>query len=304
MGRPYAGHGPGNFPVYTWWKDAPADGTQPLMSSTVGVSITPSTTAHADSSYVQLFSSATIDRDVWFLAIGCTKSAENIATARDMLLTIGVDPAGGSSYSAFIEHLIISRVGAESMPTNPDAVKGSGYPYYFPIHIQSGSSIGVRVRQSGTSSAAVGVWARVLGDPAYPEMTWKGSRCESIGVVAASSRGTAYTPGTTSDGTWTSLGTTANAGNRWFQCGAALNDTTVGTTAVLLDIGVGDASNKRLTVQSYLHGFSSNETGFGCDPHYPNGTMPVPSGTNVYIRGQSASAIENGTYYGAAYAVS
>lgn len=273
---------PGGFPVYQWFVDNPSDGTQPVNAGIMGTSITPSGTANAYNTYTEIFSSSAVAYDVWFIGLHF-HDAQISGTARDMIATVGIDPAGGTSYSTLIPDLLVSA--------NCMDAERSGTIYGFPLHIPAGSSIAVKVSQNATNTTAFGVGARLWGQPAYPEMTRKGTRVEALGITAASSAGTAHTPGTTSEPTFLSLGTTVNEGNWWWQGGMGVNDSSLSQTNVaVIDFAVGSSttpgSGNRNVVQN-MFGLSSIVEGVQSFPvFYPGASTPVPAGTTVYGRAQ------------------
>ena len=94
-----------------------------------GTSVTPGNNTY--SSYVDLLSATSEDSDWIEININ---SIGTSATATDTLVTIGVDPAGGTSYTDFIPHLLASAAGPYSAPrcvsrninsTSPIMLRGS-----------------------------------------------------------------------------------------------------------------------------------------------------------------------------------
>jgi hypothetical protein len=144
-----------------------------------------------------------LDFDCHYLVVSFSGLNTNAALGR-ALADILVDPAGGTSWSALIDDLV---VGFTTAPGN-----GGGIPliYRFPVFIAAGSSLGVRARTSHTVSLTAGrIIIQAYGNPSRPEMWWCGQKVESLGITAASSKGVDVTPGNTGTfGSWTTIGTT------------------------------------------------------------------------------------------------
>lgn len=206
------------------------------------------------------------------------------AAARDALVDIGIDEAGGSSYTGKIPDLICTGA------VNND--KG-GISFYFPLGIKAGSTIAARASVNNATVGTIYVWATLFGLPRNPESCRVGSFVEAIGVVSATSKGTDVTSGSTSEGAWTSLGSTANP-CWWWQQGMGLNNSNTGARVYALDLGVGDGSNKDVVIQDQTWGSDTSERLvntmqlLGCERH-------VPAGTNVYGRIQCSGTPDSGS---------
>lgn len=281
------------WPVYNWMRDVPVDTTQP---STFGATLNPPNTANTYGSYSALFSTSDVANDVWMLSLFFHSIVLPGTTTRDMICTIGVDPAGGSSYSALISDLIVSGAAIGNIRW--------GVHYAFPIHIKAASSIGWKVSQNSTNTSAIRCAARLYGLPAYPEATWKGTRVETLGANTAASNGTSITQGGANHGSWVTLGTTANDGNAWWQIGMGLNQASATTNTGLIDLAQGAAGSERILIPNHhvradLNEAVSNYPMYGW--HYAS--MPVPAGQTIRGRMQSSSTTDT-TYTLAAYGVS
>jgi hypothetical protein len=129
----------------------------------------------------------------------------------------------------------------------------------------------------------------------------KGSFTETIGLTAGAIVGTAVTPGTTSEGAWTSLGTTVNR-LWWWQLGVQVtaSDTSWGANVLMCDLAVGDASFKDIIIQDYTMQTTASES-------QNNGLVaigvefPVPGGSTMYARMQCSGT--NDVYNVVAYGV-
>jgi hypothetical protein len=194
--------------------------------------------SNADGTAVTLLSS--LSRDVEYLRLFISGPG---ASAQDTtcLVSILIDPAGGTSWSTLIAYLCTGF----RVTLNVANQRQHGAEYHFPIWIPAGASIGAFARTANASTQNLRVLAIAQGGNANPASWWCGQRVSTIGAVQASSRGTAITPGSTSAfGSWTNIGSTLDN-----DCGAVQIGTsgpTAGVVAVVLDhlieLGVGSVS--------------------------------------------------------------
>lgn len=245
-------------------------------STTPGVSVTPG--SGAEGSWAQLASSANIANDVYGIWVNIN-SGNTTATQRDILIDIGVDPAGGTNYTAVISDILASQAAA--------GVAG-GFHFYFPIAIKAGSSVAARARSNSTSTVRVS--AIFYGLPSDPGAAAVGQYSETLG--ASGNAGTAFTPGNSSaEGSWVSLGTTAKNCWWWQLCVGIANSA---TTSLMYhcDLGVGDASNKHIIIENqrlYLPG-TAEQTGMPL----MMGSYEVPAGATIYVRGTCSGTAATG----------
>lgn len=228
-----------------------ADGTQPF--TTPGTAVTPVQNAYG--SYTQLLS-ATAYETFW-IEININQSFAT-AVAREAVITIGVDEAGGTSYVDTISHLICGHANLWFDPA--EWMTSGGINYAFPLRIKAGSTIAAKASVSTASVAAFQVMVRLRGKPSRPELLWAGKSVETLGSVSASTFGTAVTFGTASEGAWTQIGAGSPSKKwRYVEFGYGLNDAAMSPTRIEIDIGIGDATNKRVILRGSVHG-SQNET--------------------------------------------
>lgn len=283
-------------PTYNWMVENPAEGTQPTNA---GVTITPSGSANTYTSYTEIMPN--IAEEGWLLSLWF-HSVGGSAIDRRMVATIGIDYAGGTTYTDLeINHLIVSRACVGN--------RRPGVHYAFPIHIPVGSAIACKVSQGGTNTAAVRCMPRVYGQPAYPESTWKGSRVETLGSVSVSTYGTSVTPGGASEGSWTTIGTTADNNNKWWQVGVGVpgdtSQTNVFNNIQLVEIGRGGAGvEQTLIPQQWVQHDGSEATTNIPFLGWNFASTPVPSGTTIRARVQADDTTASQDPTIAVYAVS
>jgi hypothetical protein len=268
------------------WKLSSESGVR--LAAAYGTTITPA--QNAKGSWVEVFTAAEVEADVYGIW-ACLNSGATGNEARDLLTDIGFDPAGGTSYQVAIPDLLamgISGLGSSSST-------GIGAHWYFPRFIPAGSSIAVRSSVNSATLGSLRAWLRLFGRPHRPEMHRAGQYVTAFGVTAASSSGTAITPGTTSEGTpWTSLGTTDKDYFYW-QLGVGMNDPTMNNTLLMaVDLAYGDASNKTLIVEDELVIFNGTEAAYrvmGPPAMYHHF---VPAGVELWARAQNGGTNDSG----------
>jgi hypothetical protein len=256
-----------------------------------GVTVTPGNNTYG--SYVSVLSA--VASDVWGLWILITNGFVS-AAARDMIVTIGLDAAGGTSFTDFIVDLLAPCPGQYGTSA---AVPG-GIAYWFPLFIKAGTSIGAKASVNNATVGTVAVGAKCMIKPSRPDLIRVGHYVRTYGSTPASSSGTAVTPGTASEGAWTQLGTVAAGDRPWFwQVGLGINNAAMNSGAWHIDLGIGDASNKRTPI---VDQFSSSASTECISANYAGAFAKAVPGDLVYGRAQQSSTLMTG-FSMAAYAV-
>lgn len=254
--------------------------TRPAASG-YGTSITPAQNAYG--SYTEILSDTLVTKDCFGIYIWITGISQT-GQATDSLCTIGIDPTGGTSYTDLIPHLLCSC-----------ASSNIGVWYYFPIYIPAGSAIAAKgsINNATVGTQTVAVW--LWGDPTDTTQLVFGHGVEAIGITAASSSGTAVTSGTTSEGSWTSLGTTTKKCFYW-QYGMGVNDSTMTSGNIYTcDLSVGDGTNQILigSDKYYLVQSAAEQIGNISMTGVPN-YKEVPVGGTIYGRIQCSGTSDTG----------
>jgi hypothetical protein len=206
------------------------------------------------------------------------------AAAKDTLVTIGVDAAGGTTYTDTIPTLIGSCSGG--------TVAG-GIWYYFPLWIRAGSSIAAKAQVNNATAGTGRVYMQLFGRPKRPEMVRVGSYVDAFGISTATSAGTAITPGTTSEGAWTQLGAATTKDYWWWQASMGVNDTTMSAIMYGADLAVGSASEKRVVIDQLIVSCTSSEQ---LNTYLPvNCEAETKSGDLIYGRAQCSGTADAGT---------
>lgn len=264
--------------------------SHPAGSSTPGASITPGA-SNTFGSYATVLAGASVLDDAFFLEIRICGGAVS-AAARDHLVTIGFDPAGGTSFGDKISNLVCG-------PASAFSTGDFGTVYRFPLRVKAGTSIGAKASVNNATAGTIRVSVTLYGKPSHPELVQSGSYVRTYGANTATSAGTAITEGASgAEGAWTELGTSADP-IWWLQLGAGHNNATSNNNAVFADIGVGDASNKVPVALGVAIGRTTGEAQ-SVEKH--DGPCSCPSGTKIYGRMSSGgSAMSGGSM--AAYGV-
>ena len=262
------------------------DGTRPLLTS-FGASFTPGFNAYG--SYVTLIAGASVTDDAYGILINVNGIGLN-TFARDTNVTIGMDQAGGTAFTDTIIDLVTG------CPCNSTSATDllQGVQWFFPLFIKAGTSIGIKGSQNQATPTAGSSTVRLFCRPAHPESIRTGSRVVTYGAVPASSCGTAITPGTTADGTYTQLGTVAAGDAPWFwTVGCGLNNAAVpGGEAHYVDLAVGSSTtvNKQIVTNEKWAVNTSESTMAVFEG--ANGT--AAPGDLVYGRMQASGAVITG----------
>lgn len=254
-----------------------------------GTAVTPSTAGYG--TYAQLISGGSNPDESYGILINVNGNFD-LAANCNTIIQIGIDPAGGSSYTAIISDLMCGNASSY-------IESGSGQWWYFPIYIPPGASVGVSAY--GTVATAFSVNCQLYQKPAAPHMLRVGKYCTNVGIASATRTGTSITPGTTAEGAWTSLGTTAR-GAWWWQISMQVtsSDTSFYTGVFHIDLAYGDSSNKHMIIEN-AHVYNDSHE-YQTSPAVIAGCeRDLPAGTTLYARAQKSSNLD--VYTIAAYGI-
>jgi len=256
------------------WIDSKGDGWQPTAPTQVTAA------QNAYGSYVSLIAGSLVTSDVvgfWLIV----SNGSTAAAARDTLVTVGLDQTGGTSFSDFVTDIAVP---SSSNYANPD----TGIWYWFPVRIPAGASVGVKASVNNAVPGSCRARVVLACKPKPPEACKVGSYVVTYGSVPSSSRGTSITAGTASEGAWTLVGTVAAGDRPWFwQVGLGINTTSMGDGLAHIDLGIGDASNKRVVIQNQFVMTTSNELVSAI--YIGGGAVAIPS-DGIYVRVQATNS--------------
>lgn len=243
-----------------------------------GVVATPGNNTYG--AYVQIIAGAAVTDTAFALWLNANTIGSS-SLAKDALLTIGLDLAGGTSYTDFITDLYVS---CASLYASAAAASG-GISYLFPVRVPAGASIGVKVTTNNATVGTANVQCKLLCKPSAPETIRIGSRVVTYGSTPGSSSGTAITPGNGAESAYVSLGTIAAGDRPWaWLLGVGINNATITANNPLYDLAIGDATTKRTVIDDLEVLTNTTENiGYYC----PYATDDAGPGDIVYTRGWS-----------------
>lgn len=241
-----------------------------VPGGSMGTNVITGTSAHAlGSSFTEVFSAT--ERDTFWVEImlhGTDASVTDTSTLVNLY-----SGADGS------EILFIDSLAAGFAPALDTGANGKFY--CFPLFIPRGTRISAKSRSVQTSKNVR--LSIALHGGALPN-NWFGVGVETLGANTASSKGTNVTPGDTTRGSWSSIGTT---GRNYGYVQPMINgatDTNIVNNAIDADIGTGDAVIPGL--EMFQFGSTSTE-------QLANSSLGrfcnIPSGTPLQMR----SAVSN-----------
>ncbi len=270
------------------WKTGATDG----FGNTRGVSVTPGN--NTKGSWAQLLTA--IANDCYLIHVQISAGSVS-AAARDMIVDIGVDPAGGTAYTVAIPDLLGSCARGLNVG-GPSCLH-----YTFPLFIPAGATVAARASVNNATVGTVRVWCSVFGQPTHPHLVRAGAVVEAFGITAASSSGTAVTPGNNAEGAYAQLGANLVADFWWWQLGVGVNDTTMGGTSIVYraDLHYGDATTKHPIIDNQVFGVDTAEAlnMSGAD-QLLMAVCNVPAGNGVFGR-MGAQAAPDASMSMAAY---
>lgn len=274
-------------------------GTQPVSAQ--GTAITPGNLTYG--SFVQIpamngATTATSDDscevEIGINTVGIT------ATARDCLVTIAWDPAGGTNYGVAARTSIADLLGScASAYFGAANGFGGGVPYKFNLRIPAGSTVAAKAMVNSATLTALNVWCKLRCRPSRPRLIYVGSFVDTYGITLASASGTAITPGTAARGAYVSLGALSQ-GYGQLEWGFGCNDATMGNLGYEVDLAVGDVTNKDLVIESGI--ITANNTEVITKQPGHGRLWNLPSGQTLFARAQCNTTPDSAISV-AAYAV-
>ena len=247
-------------------------------TSQFGPTVTADGTPHTKGAWAALLPASTFDS--WMIAINTMDFTSN-GVDTSTLVDIGVDPAGGTSYTVAVPNLLAGN-------NNSD----QGRTTILPIFIPAGSTVAARA-QSVVGGQAGRVGCTIYGGthPNQPRLhrsvlTAYGPDVATSGGVAASSPGA-----TNTKGTWTLIGTASRNHEGLVVATQGANSTTSAFYG-LFDIGMDPAGGSSYTViikDVFVRGVSTERI-YIIDPLSAMVARPIPSGATIAVRGQSTVA--------------
>jgi hypothetical protein len=250
----------------------------------IGTSVVPGA-SNVEGSWTQIASSANIAQDCYWIYLLIHSGATSTAQ-KDHLVDIGVDPAGGTSYTAIISNI--------DCGASPSLTSSGSRQFSFPFFIKAGSSVAVRVQGSNATAGTVRVAAQFFGQPSAPENVPIGAISQTFGTISGSA-GPTVTPGNAADGSWVDLGATSTA-LWWWQMGYGISNGTVTIEYTYFEVAFGNVTNKHTIFKCMHVGNTTENVGLAIAPQasMPAAFCPVPAGQNIYVRARCSDAPDTG----------
>lgn len=158
-------------------------------------------------------------------------------------------------------------------------IDARGRRYRFPVHIPRGSRITMDLQ-----GVVISQTSRVTLE-LFQDGGWRGSGVEALGINVGTSRGTAVTGGTTSDGTFTTIGTSGRHYRYVLAHMMGNVDVTMTTGIQALDVGTGSA-----LIPELAEFWCSNNNNEAQQPGMESSEgrwVDIPSGTALQARTQN-----------------
>lgn len=244
-------------------------------ATAMGATLTPGTSGYG--SWVSLISSTASETHALRVMMSSNGAS---GTCKNVIVKLGIDPAGGTSYADLTPGLICGSAGAAF------ASGQGGEAYSFPLRIPAGAAIAAAAY--GSTADTIDCLLTLTASRTQPIQS--GMLIEAIGL-ASTYVGTAITAGTTSGGAWTSLGATTRDLWAW-ELGVQVNssDTNWGGSHWMFDLAWGDASNKHIILEDMSASFNSAESLY--KQSFPALAF-VPAGATIYARAQQSAAVND-----------
>jgi len=243
-------------------------------------------TSDGEGLWTEIAGDANLTQDIYFISLWVSGGSLG-SDPKNHLLDLGVDPAGGTSYSAVISNIVCGASGS--------AAAGGGVTLFFPIFIKAGSAVAARIQGSSVTAGTVRIAASFFGQPSHPELIRVGQYAETIGTITGS-LGVSFTPGNSgAAGTWVSLGTLTRA-CWWFQLCVQDDQATMTNNLIYhFDLAYGDSSNKHIIIQELRVAVTSNEEIRFVNPSVQAfGFADLPAGAELWVRGTCSATANTG----------
>jgi hypothetical protein len=248
-------------------------------ATTWGTVLTSHTVANQfPTTFTQLIASTTYDADWVHVGFHNNFTATTIS---DSLVTIYIG-AGGAE-QVLIPNLLAGWV-QDALAAGTSTVRD----FIFPLYVPAGSRLSAR-HQSSRVSTGVTCMIELLGGGRSDH--WTGEIVEAVGAVTASSRGTQITPGTTAEGTLTSIGTNVNEWGYVLPMNANTSTTTMVLATVSCDLAGGSATSALLAgLDDFLFSHSTNE--FSGFLSRMGRFCTIPASTTLHARLQTSNTAD------------
>ena len=236
--------------------------------------ITADSTAHTKGAWVDVLSATAFEGFHLEVSVENTRASNTDTSA---LADIGIDAAGGTSYTVLVPNILIGHA------KETEGARG----FQIPVYIPTGSTVAARTQSIVTSDTAlIGV---VLhgGVPADNPLPAHGLVVD-YGTTIASSSGT--TPANASlhtKGAWVELTSATTHPHRGLSVAVQGSDDVMGTRRHLFDIATGAATSEVVLIENMYVESSGGEIVTSYLPVAGMFQRPIAEGTRLAVRSQA-----------------
>ena len=234
-------------------------------------------TAHTKGSWVEMLPATEFDTYVVELFAGGTTSTPNVDTS--ILLEIGYDSAGGTSYTTLIDNVNVlgfSYIGHQRRT-------------WFVAYIPAGSTIAGRI-QAAVISEEADVGIAIYGGPEQaldsiqgPVVTYGADESDSGGVTLVD-----VSPADTKSA-WVEIIDATTHPHQGFTLGTQPNTGSTASVDIFFDVGIGAGGSEEVIMENIWANIGGTER---YAAGFPDGVLahPIPEGSRLSVRTQTGAA--------------
>ncbi len=239
---------------------------------------------------VALISGATLTDDAWGIELFVQAvSLIGGAGTRDGIIQLGIDPAGGTSPTTTYD-IVVGPASVWNV-----TLGGVGVWIRLPLFVKAGSSITCAGSVNSATLTAFNVACQVRCRPSRPDQLRKGMYIDTFGANLAASNGTAYSSGsfsaTGAEGSWVQIGSALTRSLFFLDFAVGISNAVITSEIYSFDIGIGDASNKRIVISNAFVGAANAS---GTTKPSTGAYCHAAIGDLLYVRGQASAAPSTG----------
>ncbi len=249
--------------------------------------VTASASANTKGSWVEVHSETVYDFDIYYLIL-VYEGTHAAATYDGIVVDIGYDASGGTTYIVAVPDILVGSASADS----PDG----GLSIGFPVHIPNGSAIAARC-QSTTGSDTVEVGIQLYGGSIDGEPHPPQGPIVAYGVTTSSDTQGTVLPsnsGANSLSAWQEITSATTHPHRGLVLGLELSGTEAPSEEFLFDVATGASSSEVILADRFGFMRMQGEEHFTAKSSLPSVLIerPIPEGTRLAVRAQGSA---NGT---------
>ena len=252
-------------------------------ATNIGETITASSTINPKGAWVELLAATTFD--AFMVYVKCF-DPRITATDTSLLVDIGFDPAGGTTYGVLISNVLMG-FGSGDTSVHQD--------FAIPAYIPTGSTVAARIQSvisSETCFVAIAIGGGIPTDNPFPAT----GLVVTYGAATADSGGTALVDADANvESAWVELTGATTHPHRGVAISLQGNTDTMSTGRFLLDIASGAAASEVVISENiYITTGGGEIVGNKFPPNYIH-AVRIPEGTRLAVRSMYTSNQNNAT---------